>query len=132
MVDLPAPKPFQSCQSPSEEPSPASPDSPGKMLLDTSYDCYQLPLPGQDPSYFSPSPSQPSPSSNSVFQFPPPAFPYSDPPSSPWKMPTLELTGSFCGLDNTSTSPMVGWDLFRRRPYMETTIPGVSYPHWIA
>ena len=78
------------------------------MLLDTSYDCYQLPLPGQDPSYFSPSPSQPSPSSNSVFQFPPPAFPYSDPPSSPWKMPTLELTGSFCGLENNiSTSPMV-------------------------
>ena len=77
------------------------------MLLDTSYDCYQLPLPGQDQSYFSPTPSQPSPSSNSVFHFPPPVFPYSDPPSSPWKMPTLELTGSLCGLDNTSTSPMV-------------------------
>ena len=77
------------------------------MLLDTSYDCYQLPLPGQDPSYYSPSPSQPSPSSNSVFQFPPPAFPYSEPPSSPWKMPTLELSGSFCGLDHSSTSPMI-------------------------
>ena len=78
------------------------------MLLDTSYDCYQLPLPGQDQScYFSPSPSQPSPSNHSVFHFPPPAFPYSEPPSSPWKMPTLELSGSLCGLENSSTSPMV-------------------------
>ena len=77
------------------------------MLLDTSYDCYQLPLPGQDPSYYSPSPGPTSPSTSSVFQFPPPAFPYSEPPCSPWKMPTLELSGSLCGLDQSSSSPMV-------------------------
>ena len=96
-MDLPVPKPFQSC------PSPVGSSSPGRMLLDTNYECYQLA--GPDQSYFSPSPGQASPCQQGVFQFPPPAYPYSDPPTSPWKMPALELTASLNGLDNTS--PMV-------------------------
>ena len=73
------------------------------MLLDSNYECYSLS--GQDHHYYSPSPSQDSPSHPAVFQFPPPAYSYSDPPTSPWKMPALELTSSLSGLDNTS--PMI-------------------------
>merc|ERR1711936_985715 len=97
VVDLPAPKPFQSC------PSPVDSSSPARMLLDSNYEYY--PLSGQELHYYSPTPSQESPSHHPVFQFPPPAYPYSDPPPSPWKMPALELTGSLSGLDNSS--PMV-------------------------